>query len=295
MARIEIDPNYTAPTFPRATEGTDVFKKEDVQALAAAMSAHNHTTGKGVVLGAGAIPPGTITSAMILDGTITNVDLADGAVTNPKIGDSQVSSAKIAAGAVGQGQLASPCILTQHIIDGQVTTAKIADSQITGAKIAPSAVGPGQIANNAVLTQHIADGQVTAAKLASGIAGPSAIAVGATSNPTTTSTTMADLPDMTVTLTTTGGILLCWLDASIRADTLLAGVGLQLNVDGADVAPQTTAQAAVANQYQHLAVVLRVSGLAAGSHTVKGRWNVSAGTATAMWTYRTLLVQEVRA
>jgi len=98
MARIETDPNYSSPTFSRATAGTDLFKKEDVQALAAAVSTHDHTSGKGLILPAAAIPPitsamiqdGTITSADILDGTIATADLADGAVTTAKIGLNQI-------------------------------------------------------------------------------------------------------------------------------------------------------------------------------------------------------------
>jgi len=50
MARIETDPNYTTPTFSRATAGPDIFKKEDVQQLAAAVSTHDHTSGKGARL-----------------------------------------------------------------------------------------------------------------------------------------------------------------------------------------------------------------------------------------------------
>jgi hypothetical protein len=42
MVRIASDPNYTGPSFPRATEATDPFKKEDVQQLAAAVSTHVH-------------------------------------------------------------------------------------------------------------------------------------------------------------------------------------------------------------------------------------------------------------
>lgn len=81
MARIETDPNYTTPTFSRATAATDPFKKEDVQLVAAALSTHDHTSGKGLALAAGSIPAGTITSAMIADGTITASDLAAGAAT----------------------------------------------------------------------------------------------------------------------------------------------------------------------------------------------------------------------
>jgi hypothetical protein len=54
MARIETDPNYTTPTFSRATAATDLFKKEDVQLLAAAMSTHDHTNGRGARLTSGA-------------------------------------------------------------------------------------------------------------------------------------------------------------------------------------------------------------------------------------------------
>lgn len=89
MARIETDPNYSSPTFSRATAGTDLFKKEDVQALAAAMSTHTHNgAGTGLTIAtvpAGAIGTGVITSTMIADGTIDTVDLKDGSVTSAKI------------------------------------------------------------------------------------------------------------------------------------------------------------------------------------------------------------------
>lgn len=83
MARIESDPNYYTPaTFPRATAATDIFKKEDVQGVAAALSTHTHGTGKGLALDvASAIPAGSITSAMIADGTIQTADIAPGAIT----------------------------------------------------------------------------------------------------------------------------------------------------------------------------------------------------------------------
>jgi hypothetical protein len=81
MARIETDPNYSSPTFSRATAATDLFKKEDVQLLAAAMSTHVHDGVHGLPLTAASIPSGLITSAMIADGTIATADIAGGAVT----------------------------------------------------------------------------------------------------------------------------------------------------------------------------------------------------------------------
>ncbi|SRR6266576_346502 len=82
MARIEIDPNYSSPTFSRATAATDIFKKEDVQSVAAALSTHVHDgTGKGLAIAASGIPAGSITSAMIANATIDTVDLAANSIT----------------------------------------------------------------------------------------------------------------------------------------------------------------------------------------------------------------------
>jgi len=45
--------NFTGPLqFPYATSATDLFKKEDVQTVAVAVDAHDHTTGKGLPVGA---------------------------------------------------------------------------------------------------------------------------------------------------------------------------------------------------------------------------------------------------
>jgi hypothetical protein len=118
MARIETDPNYTAPTFARATAGTDLFKKEDVQALAAAVSTHDHSTGKGVALTAGAIPNGTITSAMIADGTIVAGDIADGAITSAKILDGTIATADHADASVTNAKLASDTARANLLVNG---------------------------------------------------------------------------------------------------------------------------------------------------------------------------------
>ena len=67
--------------FPYATAATDLFKKEDVQVVAQALDQHDHSSGKGLALAAGAIGTGIITSAMIADGTIATADLAANSVT----------------------------------------------------------------------------------------------------------------------------------------------------------------------------------------------------------------------
>jgi hypothetical protein len=102
MARIAVDPNYNSPTFPRATAAADIFLKEDIQALAAAVSTHVHDgAGKGLVItSASGIPAGSITSAMIADGTIATADIADGSITSAKIVDGTIATADLAANAV---------------------------------------------------------------------------------------------------------------------------------------------------------------------------------------------------
>lgn len=128
MARIASDPNYSSPTFPRATAGTDLFLKEDVQALAAAVSTHDHSTGKGVALTAGAIPNGTITSAMIADGTIDSTDLKDGSVTSAKILDGTIATADIAALQITQ-------VLQTQGSAGQLTTTSASSVDISDLSI----------------------------------------------------------------------------------------------------------------------------------------------------------------
>jgi hypothetical protein len=66
--------------FPMANAATDLFKKEDVQTLALAVDGHDHSSGKGLILPASAIPDGSITSAKIADGTIATADIAANAV-----------------------------------------------------------------------------------------------------------------------------------------------------------------------------------------------------------------------
>jgi hypothetical protein len=90
MARIETDPNYTSPTFSRATAATDLFKKEDVQKLAEAMSTHDHQPGKGVQI-------------YLPAGHVGNAQLADGAVTSVKIQDASIHPTDLMAGVYHTG------------------------------------------------------------------------------------------------------------------------------------------------------------------------------------------------
>src|SRR5215471_1308339 len=118
MARIETDPNYSSPTFSRATAGTDIFKKEDVQSVAAALSTHDHSTGKGLAIGGASIPNGTITSAMIADGTIDTADLKDSSVTSAKIADGTIATADLANNAVTNQKLGTDTARSSLLTNG---------------------------------------------------------------------------------------------------------------------------------------------------------------------------------
>ena len=118
MARIEVDPNYSSPTFSRATAATDAFKKEDVQLLAAAVSTHVHDGVHGLALTGASIPAGTITSAMIADGTIDTADLKDGSVTSAKIADGTIATADHADASVTNAKLASDTARANLLVNG---------------------------------------------------------------------------------------------------------------------------------------------------------------------------------
>lgn len=118
MARVETDPNYTGPTFSRATAGTDLFKKEDVQQLAAAVSTHIHDGVHGLALVAGSIPDGTITSAKIANGTIVAADIAPGTITSNEIADGTIATADLANASVTNAKLASDTARANLLTNG---------------------------------------------------------------------------------------------------------------------------------------------------------------------------------
>jgi hypothetical protein len=254
MARIETDPNYSSPTFSRATAATDLFKKEDVQALAAAMSTHDHTTGKGLPMAAGSIPNGTITSAMIADLTIDTADLKDGAVTAAKILDGAVTSAKILDGTIVGGDIASLTITGVKIADAAIATAKIGAHQITQIQVV-----------------H-----------------------GITSSPTTTSTTGADIPDLAIAMTCTGGDVFVLVVCGVYTATPATFVSVGITMDAGGVL-QSAQPTIPANAHEVVAVAMYLHpALAAGVHTWRGRWSVQSGaTATAAGTRRSLMVVEL--
>jgi hypothetical protein len=94
---------------------------------------------------------------------------------------------------------------------------------------------------------------------------------------TTTSTTWVDLISQAVTITASG-ILIIHLTAAVSNSAVNKAVQFRVTVDG-------VSQGGFGIELKSAgvscsgAIVVRVTGLSAGAHTVKARWQTSAGTA----------------
>lgn len=121
-------------------------------------------------------------------------------------------------------------------------------------------------------------------------------AVGVTSSPTTTvSTANVPVPDMSLTIKTSGNPLQISFDAVAANNTINATVDFLIYVDG--VAYTQTQREAMANgaaggQRQTLGSTF-ILPVAAGVHKVDVYWSVSAGTGTAVGAFRTLVAKEL--
>lgn len=102
-------------TFEWATAGTDRFSRVlDLYALAQALEAHDHTTGKGLAVG------------RIINGLVGTLQLANGAVDSTKLGTDAVTAIAVALDAIGALELADNSVDTAAIQALAVTAAKMA-------------------------------------------------------------------------------------------------------------------------------------------------------------------------
>lgn len=79
--------NYTAAgnNFPIASAASDAFHKEDVQTLAAAVEAHDHTSTKGLQIPTAGITNLAVTTAKLAANAVTQIGFASGSTANPTI------------------------------------------------------------------------------------------------------------------------------------------------------------------------------------------------------------------
>lgn len=189
------------------------------------------------------------------DATIGTGDLADGIVTTPKLANQAVTNVKIADGTIG----------TQHIADQQITSAKITDGTIATI----------DLADQAVTTPKLADGSVTAAKLATSLTGQlTSTSIAATSQ--SASGAFTDLNGSGLGVTAAGRPLLVGVTLIGYTGTLVGTTEVQL-WEGAALAAALVNDTLQVGQFVTKTSAAVVAP-AAGPHSYKLVWKVSAGT-----------------
>lgn len=164
------------------------------------------------------------------------------------------------------------------------------DSPVADTVLASSTTGKSKWRK--IVSADITDGTIATADMAANAVTQSGIASGVSTSASTTSTSLVDMTDMSVTLTTGGGDLLVFFmgQASASAGSLNSQFGLRLD-SGADsfvfLYNLTTVVGGVATMG-------RFTGVAAGSHTVKARYCINSGTVSMWQAHRTLIVVELK-
>lgn len=132
--------------------------------------------------------------------------------------------------------------------------------------------------------------------------GARATAIGTTSSPTTTSATFVTIPEMTLTLTTSGGDLRIDFDCSFAIAQVNDDMNYALYLDAAQVSGSVrefssglsiTLGILSINSKGPCSVHALIQGLAAGAHTVEARWVAIGGTARANLVQRRITAMEM--
>jgi hypothetical protein len=116
-------------------------------------------------------------------------------------------------------------------------------------------------------------------------------AVGITSAPTTTSTTVVLMPDMSCTVKTSGGPLKISYSVSLYVSAVNVAPNLWIVLDGLTVSTGKVFQGYGSSTYGTVSDTIIVP-VSAGTHKVDIYWSTSSGTATAASTTRNLTVEE---
>lgn len=107
-------PNMGLTTWPNLS---DVFSHTALAANFTALDQHDHTSGKGVPVGAGGIGSLAVGTSQLQDVSVTTAKLADLGVTTAKINDLGVTTGKLADLGVTTGKLAAAGVTADKLAD----------------------------------------------------------------------------------------------------------------------------------------------------------------------------------
>lgn len=119
-------------------------------------------------------------------------------------------------------------------------------------------------------------------------------AIGVAANPTTTSATFVDLDDMEIAMTTDANPVLVLFTGDVYNSNAGQQVFIIIEVDGTTKAESERSPQWDTNGYPKTLATSWIGTLAAGGHTFKVQWKVSANTGTAAGVRRAMQVIELR-
>ncbi len=235
-------------------------------------------------------------------------DLARNVITN------RVIESSILGGAVAVSKLKAETVNRIFISSAKKTNVEALES---GGNVATNKVPSGAIQGSAVVEAKIGGGAVAIAKLktetvnriwqsqtmrdaavdSSGniLLKNLAKSFGATSNPTIASSTFADMPDMTKTITTKGNTVLISFNGKFQNNGTLATLEIRLVRDGTPIGLlATTSWQVTANNPLSLSVIHLDESPSAASHTWKIQWrSIGSKLITALETDREIEIEEL--
>lgn len=138
--------------------------------------------------------------------------------------------------------------------------------------------------------QILAPGVVTIPNLQ--VPGPRVWVPGVAINPSTTSTTPVDMPDMVATFNlNVQTTVFAWFSFASTLNAVGNQVAVGFVIDGGAIQAQNIYQAkALPNNTENLSTFIVYTGLLPGSHTIKVQWSCQSGTLTAVGGVRYLAV-----
>lgn len=118
-------------------------------------------------------------------------------------------------------------------------------------------------------------------------------AVGIASSPSTTSTALVPMPDMSVTIKSAGGPLQISYSASVFGTVTSSNISLQVYIDGLVAGPVNMVYVPTGSASGESGSATFIVPVGAGVHKVDLYWNTSSGTATAQTVFRILTAREM--